>query len=380
MRILIVDDDLDTRKLLVRSLENWGHEPVEAESGEEALEIFAREHISMVIVDWMMPYMEGTELVRKLRWELTERYIYIIMLTAKSGSDNYIKGMEAGCDDFLSKPFDPQELRVRVRAGERVVQLEAALEEKNRKLEEILRYAEKDLASVHYIQKSLLPAAEYSYKSFTLRHVLFPGLHAPCDLLNYFPFDSRFVGFLSADMASSGVSASMMAIALNRILMPDEPGSPLFADGTKKPARPSSVMEYVNNHFSEDESNYLSLTYGILDTETGDITLSCGGQPSPILYRDGDLQEIITPDTDLGLVPDMVFNEKTFNLGKGDILLIHTDIYGMTKSSQRRLSERLMDYASRIKEAADLEKEFSKEIDTSALEDDAAFMLIENRA
>jgi two-component system, NtrC family, sensor kinase len=140
MKVLIAEDDPISRRLLQSYLERWGHEVVVAENGAEAWRLFEADAFPLVISDWMMPELDGLELIRRIRshTEETRRpgYVYVILLTAKSQKEDLVEGMDAGADDFVSKPFDRDELRVRLREGERIVTLEWSLEEQNRALRE----------------------------------------------------------------------------------------------------------------------------------------------------------------------------------------------------------------------------------------------------
>jgi two-component system NtrC family sensor kinase len=131
MKVLITDDDAVTRHLLQNYLAKWGHEVTATADGEEAWRLFQDGTFSLVISDWMMPQMDGPELVRKIRGTHRPGYVYVILLTARAQKTDVVQGMEAGADDFVAKPFDPEELRVRVRQGERIVRLEQSLEEQN---------------------------------------------------------------------------------------------------------------------------------------------------------------------------------------------------------------------------------------------------------
>jgi signal transduction histidine kinase len=133
---LIAEDDLISRRLLQSNLEKWGHEVVSAPDGAEAWRLFESGGFPIVISDWMMPEMDGVELVRRIRACQRPGYVYTILLTAKTQKEELIQGMEAGADDFVTKPFDRDELRVRLRAGERIIHLEQSLAEQNRALRE----------------------------------------------------------------------------------------------------------------------------------------------------------------------------------------------------------------------------------------------------
>jgi signal transduction histidine kinase len=129
MKILIADDDSVSRRILQSYLEKWGYEVTAAHDGAEAWRLFEGSSFPMVITDWIMPEMDGSALLRRIRACQRPGYIYAILLTAKSQKEDIVEGMEAGADDFLTKPFDRDELRVRLRAGERIIRLEHHLRE-----------------------------------------------------------------------------------------------------------------------------------------------------------------------------------------------------------------------------------------------------------
>jgi signal transduction histidine kinase len=127
MKILIADDDAVSRRLLHSYLQKWGYEVTAASDGAEAWRLFEGAVFPMVITDWMMPELDGPGLVRRIRSIERPGYVYTILLTAKIQKEDLVEGMEAGADDFLTKPFDRDELRVRLSAGERIIRLEQNL-------------------------------------------------------------------------------------------------------------------------------------------------------------------------------------------------------------------------------------------------------------
>src|SRR6516225_3504058 len=118
--------------MLWRTLESWGYEVVMARDGAEAWRLFESSDFPMVISDWMMPEIDGVELVRRIRSSPRPGYVFTILLTARSLKEDVLEGMAAGADDFVTKPFDRDELRARLRAGERIIHLEETLLEQNR--------------------------------------------------------------------------------------------------------------------------------------------------------------------------------------------------------------------------------------------------------
>lgn len=127
LKILIVDDVEDIRLSLSAFLRSWRYTVVQAGDGEEAWQILQNSEISLVVSDWSMPVLSGIELCNRIRSASFDRYIYFILLTANTEKSDMIAGMEAGADDFLGKPFDQNELRVCIRAGERILHLERRL-------------------------------------------------------------------------------------------------------------------------------------------------------------------------------------------------------------------------------------------------------------
>jgi putative two-component system response regulator len=125
MRILIADDEELARDLLQMTLIEAGHEVVSASTGDEAMKHFHAGDFQVVISDWMMPGMSGLDLCRTIRQRTTNGYVYVILLTARDSSESRVEGFAAGADDFITKPFDPDELSSRIRVAERVLALES---------------------------------------------------------------------------------------------------------------------------------------------------------------------------------------------------------------------------------------------------------------
>jgi putative two-component system response regulator len=124
MRILIVDDDEISRAVAEKVLGRDGHEILLAENGEEALDVLNHQDIQIVISDWNMPNIDGIELCRRLRANTSIGYIYVVMVTSRNSKEDLLTGLAAGADDFITKPFEPAELMLRVRNAERILSLE----------------------------------------------------------------------------------------------------------------------------------------------------------------------------------------------------------------------------------------------------------------
>jgi len=141
LNILIAEDDAITLRRLQHFLEKWDHHVITAVNGADALEKFLDQDVELVITDWMMPEMDGMELVRRIRSGGKDKpYVYTILLTSRGEKEDVVKGLsEVGVDDYVVKPFEPDELRARLSVGERTVRLERTLREYGKGLEKIVR-------------------------------------------------------------------------------------------------------------------------------------------------------------------------------------------------------------------------------------------------
>ena len=128
MKILIAEDNITSRKILESTLKKWGYEITSVNDGETAWNILQSEDIPMLVIfDWIMPGMDGIEVCKKIRQQNRKFYIYIILLTSKSEKDDIIRGLDSGADDYIIKPFYPHELKARINAGKRIVELHTKL-------------------------------------------------------------------------------------------------------------------------------------------------------------------------------------------------------------------------------------------------------------
>jgi DNA-binding response OmpR family regulator len=138
-RVLLAEDHYVSRHLLERNLQNWGFEVTTVEEGHSAAKILTSDEApDLAILDWMMPGIDGVEVCRRVRDQTDRPYVYLILLTARSTKEEIAAGLDAGADDYVTKPFDPAELRARLLVGQRVVQLERTLKQRVTELQSAL--------------------------------------------------------------------------------------------------------------------------------------------------------------------------------------------------------------------------------------------------
>src|SRR5271156_973086 len=137
MKILIAEDQPTAALFLRRTIEKMGHEATVAPDGEAAWRMIREGDVPLLISDWMMPYLDGPELCRRLRAATDDRYIYIILLTSLDRREDRLNGLRAGADDFLTKPPDPDELAVRLEIAERIIAMHDQLARQNARLAEL---------------------------------------------------------------------------------------------------------------------------------------------------------------------------------------------------------------------------------------------------
>jgi diguanylate cyclase (GGDEF)-like protein len=136
MRILIADDDAICRRLLASKLAEWGYEVAAVSSGEEAWQVLQAEGApTFAILDWMMPGLSGPEVCSRVRARGVQRYTYLLLLTGRDSKEDLIAGLEAGADDYITKPFDTCELRARLRTARRILELQEQLLKTQQELE-----------------------------------------------------------------------------------------------------------------------------------------------------------------------------------------------------------------------------------------------------
>jgi sigma-B regulation protein RsbU (phosphoserine phosphatase) len=339
MRVLIAEDDPVSRRILEKMLENWGYEVLSADDGAQGWALY-RENadIQLVISDWMMPNIDGPGLCRLVRSISDRSYAYFILLTARSQVDDIVEGMMGGADDFITKPFNQHELKVRLKAGERLIRLENELAKKVIELSDLNSQMLGDLEASASILQQLMPHETGELPGVRYASRLLPCAHIGGDLLNIFSFDEDAIGAYVLDISGHGVPAALEAVSLSMVLSPHDPHTSLLLrhgrkTGSKYVLPPNDVATNLNSWVEQAglTDTFMTFLYGVLNPGNGEFTFVRAGHQYPIHLSDGELQD--TPKYDgipIGVVPDAHYEEQLLRLKKGDRIYFYTD--GLTEA------------------------------------------------
>lgn len=345
--VLVVDDSKLQRRILSASLLRWGFEVHEAGSGEEALKIAAEKTPDLILSDWMMSGMSGLDLCRQLRADSGEDYSYFILLTSKSEKNEIAQGLDSGADDFLTKPVDSNELRARINAGERLLEMHRELKAKNRvitdtldELRRVYNSLDSDLIEAKKLQQSLLRERNKVFPSGELSLILRSSGHVGGDLVGFFPAGKRHLGIYGIDVSGHGVSSALMTARLAGYLSAAAPDQNVAmerqADGSFAPRPPEQTIAELNDLvLNEMETeHYFTLLLAFVDLQTGRVTIAQAGHPHPAIQRvDGSVEHIGTGGFPVGLVQGVTFEQFEVQLRPGDRIAILSD--GVTECPDR---------------------------------------------
>lgn len=344
MKILLVDDEPMILAIQSRILKNWGYEVDVASDGQTAWEMMSNPAINFVISDWMMPGISGIDLCRKIRDAKLDRYVYLLLCTAKDRREDIVAGLDAGADDFLVKPIAPSELRVRVRSGERVLNLERKLEDRNLELQAVNEQLEEanllleeknsrlkeDLDAAAAIQASLLPPPSPSAPGIRAEWLFLPCHYVAGDIFNLCSIDDCRTGFYILDVSGHGVPAAMLSVQLSVLLQPKTGESLLKRWNTKTARRearpPQEVIAALNKQFQSKEDRYFTMIYGLYDHASSCLRLSMAGQPQPLLIKEsGAVIPLGEGGYPIGIWPQSEYECIDVPVGPGDRLFLYSD-------------------------------------------------------
>ncbi len=337
--VLIVDDSRAHLRLMATVLSRWGYSVRTAERGAEALEILEQGGVGIVISDWIMPEMSGIELCEAFRRVHADRYVYFILLTSKTDGEDVATGLEAGADDFLTKPLDRNELRARMSAGERLIKMQHAVVEKNQLLESTLNELQsvydavaRDLVEARRLQQSLVPERQLSYDGADVSLLLQPSGHVGGDLVGAFEDTNGQLAVYSIDVSGHGIASALLNARLAGYLSPTSPAHNLALrpDGTGgyRLHTPDEICQRLNALLIADIETelYFTMSFAVIDLTTGAVELAQAGHPNPMIQRvSGAVEFPGEGGMPVGLLEEAMFGTIRFQMSPGDRLFLYTD-------------------------------------------------------
>ena len=269
--ILAVDDSPTNLQVLVRTLSGSGHRILAARDGATALEIARKARPDLMLLDVMMPGLDGFDVCRRIKSERETRDTVVIFLSARGEVSDKLSGFELGAIDYITKPIQAEEVVARVAVHLSRLHLVRALRQSRDGLD-------RELASAARMQRLLLPTAIPAHRSVRFGTYYQTSRHAGGDYYDVLPLDQDRFGILLVDVSGHGAPAAIV-MAMIRAVVHSYPG---VADD------PPALLHYINRHFRFlwDSPMYATALYAVLDAGRRTLRLSSAGHPLPLVRRD----------------------------------------------------------------------------------------------
>jgi sigma-B regulation protein RsbU (phosphoserine phosphatase) len=332
--LLIVDDEELNREGLTRRLQRHGYVVSSACSGQDAIEMLGKRKFDLVLLDIVMPGMNGLEVLKRLRQVDSLIDLPIIMVTARGDSGDVVEALELGANDYLTKPLDFPVVLARIRtqlALKRAVRQITALEEKLAAHNRELNVTSARLAAVNDRVNRAREGAARIHKGFLPAPPRVPGARfawafEPCsrltgDYLNVFRVDDRRLGLCVLDVNGDGVTATLLSVTLSHLLVQ----TAVAPDPTV--LAPAGVVGQLSKRVAPESTTgqMVTLLYGVLGLDSGEFRFVSAGHPGPIhLPRGASLACLGKPGLPLG-VGNGEYREHTITLRPDDRLILYSD-------------------------------------------------------
>ena len=336
--ILIVDDEPFNVDTLEQELEDLGYDTLSAFNGIDGLNIIDEDQPDLVLLDIMMPGMDGFEVLEKIKSDPTRQHLPVIIISALSDMTSIIRGIEMGAEDYLPKPFDDVLLRARI---------SSALEKKRlRDLERALLHSlEKELEIGHQIQAGFLPEFLPEAEGWSLDAFFRPAREVAGDFYDVFQLPDGKLALILGDVADKGVGSalymalyrSLLRSSLNNSMQLDDPGNKLLRG-----------IRHTNDYVcsTHEGALFVTLFAAILDMDTGQMFFVNAGHNPPVLIHDGKPTFLKPTGPMVGVFEGMDFRADQSSIQPGGHLIVFSDGLEDAKAQDGELfgAERLVDY------------------------------------
>jgi sigma-B regulation protein RsbU (phosphoserine phosphatase) len=318
-KILVVDDNLENRDTLSRRLQRQGHTTVMAGDGAEALDIARREPFDLVLLDVMMPVLDGYATLSALKADEKLRHIPVIMISALDELESVVRCIEQGADDYLPKPFNPTLLRARIGAGLEKKTLRDQEQKYLHQIEATQAHLKLELDEAAKYVKSIFP--EPTETPFRIDWNYAPSMELGGDAFGYHWIDGDHLAIYLLDVCGHGVGASLLSVSAINVLRSGSLPKTDFCD-------PAQVLAGLNNAFPMEKQNnmYFTIWYGVYHKPTRMLRHASGGHPPSLLLKaDGTMDELRAPGMLIGALPDMTFASASCEIPAGSLLFVLCD-------------------------------------------------------
>ena len=309
--LLVVDDSPVNIQVLVRILDGTGHRILVATNGRSALEVAERTRPDLILLDVMMPDLDGFEVCRAIKSNRATRDIVIIFLSALGEVEDKVAGLQLGAVDYITKPIQAEEVLARVSNHLAVQRLERELRKSRDELDQ-------ELASAAEMQRLILPNPLPKIDGLSFAAHYETSRHVGGDYYDVVPLSDHECGILIADVSGHG-APSAIVMAMMRAVFHSFPG---------RPVDPPSVLQFINQHFRFlwGSSMLATALYAVLDTRELRLEVACAGHLAPLML-DGD---VVRPLECHGTIPLLLMNVPSIRsanhtLAPGVQLLFYTD-------------------------------------------------------
>ena len=343
-RVLVVDDNEVNRDLLARRLQREGHRVELAVDGLDALAKLAADAFDLVLLDIMMPGMNGYEVLERLKADEALRDLPVILISALNDTDNMVKGISLGADDYLPKPFNPHILRARVSAS-------LARKRLHDNEQRYARSLEREMDIARDIQAGFLPDQLPVIAGWDMAACFLPARRVGGDFYDAFPLHKGLrIGVVVADVCDKGVGAALF-MALFRSLIRAFAERTRFLDDDA-PEQMRQLVDHVNGYIARTHGSanmFATLFFAILDPASGALIYINGGHEPPIISgKTGERRRLDPTGPAVGMMAELEFRVARQSIEPGETLLIYTD--GVTDARNREAApfaeERLLELLS----------------------------------
>src|SRR5438128_690683 len=348
--ILIVDDDSTSRKILAHLLVAAGYKCRECEDGTKALQTIQERQPALLLLDFDMPGLNGAEVLKRLRSDNDPAVAQIptIMLTAHGSEESEVRCLQAGADDFATKPINTAVLRARIETQLRLRSMRRQLERQNDELEQWRSNLERDLAAARLTQQSLIPQKPPALPGWEVATCYRPVIQVGGDIYGWLRMKDGQILFWIADGTGHGAAAALLT-TLAKLL---------FHHGSAEHDAPATVMETVNSDFRSifGARSFMTAMCVALDPASGHASVVGAGHPPLLVVRDdGATESVASIAPPLGLIQQPEFTETMIDFESGDAFLLYTDgLFGWPRGERRRLTpERLKEMLDRSAPSAE---------------------------